>query len=100
MLGFPCNQFGAQEPGTPEQIQEFCSTKFNVTFPLFEKVEVKKGGSQHPVYQFLTANHPEPNWNFVKYLVGKDGKVIKRYEPAVKPDDPALAADIEAALKS
>lgn len=100
VLGFPSNQFGAQEPGTAQQIQEFCSTKYKVTFPLTEKIEVKKGGNQHPVYQFLTKDHAEPNWNFAKYLVGKDGKVIKRYEPTVKPDDPALLADIEAALKA
>jgi len=100
VLGFPSNQFGAQEPGTPVQIQEFCSTKYQVTFPLFEKIEVKKGGNQHAVYKFLTTDHAEPNWNFTKYLVGKDGKVIKRYEPTVKPDDPALIADIEAALKA
>ncbi|MBK9975461.1 MAG: glutathione peroxidase [Planctomycetes bacterium] len=98
VLGFPCNQFGAQEPGSPQQISEFCSTKYNVTFPLFEKVEVKKGGNQDPIFQFLTTNQAEPNWNFTKYLVGKDGSVIKRYEPTTKPDDPALVADIQAAL--
>lgn len=97
MLGFPCNQFGAQEPGTPAEIREFCTTKFNVTFPLFEKVEVK-GPGKHPVYQFLTQDHPEPNWNFTKYLVGKDGQVIKRYEPGTTPDDATLRADIANAL--
>lgn len=71
-----------------------------MTFPLFEKVEVKKGDNQHPVYRFLTKAHAEPNWNFVKYLVGKDGGVIKRYEPATKPDDAGLLSDIEAALKA
>ncbi|MBX3473290.1 MAG: glutathione peroxidase [Planctomycetes bacterium] len=100
VLGFPSNQFGAQEPGSAEQIQEFCSTKYRVTFPMFEKVEVKKGANQHDVYKFLTKDQAEPNWNFTKYLVGKDGNVIKRYEPTVKPDDPALIADIEAALKA
>lgn len=100
VLGFPSNQFGGQEPGTAQQIREFCSTKYSVSFPLFEKVEVKKGAGQHPVYQYLTTNHAEPNWNFAKYLVGKDGMVIKRYEPAVKPDDPQLLADVQAALKA
>lgn len=98
VLGFPCNQFGAQEPGSAEEIKDFCSTKYRVTFPMFEKVEVKKGAGQHPVYQFITANHAEPNWNFTKYLVGKDGQVIKRFEPTTAPDDPALKAAIEAAL--
>lgn len=97
VLGFPCNQFGAQEPGTPAEIREFCTSRFGVTFPLFEKVEVK-GPGQHPVYQFLTARHPEPGWNFTKYLVGKDGQVIQRYDPNVKPDDPNLMQDITAAL--
>ncbi|MCA8916067.1 MAG: glutathione peroxidase [Planctomycetes bacterium] len=98
VLGFPCNQFGAQEPGTPEQIREFCTTKFSVDFPMFEKVEVK-GAGKHPVYQFLTSSHDEPDWNFAKFLVGKDGQVIKRYAPPTKPDDPELLRDIEAALK-
>lgn len=98
VLGFPCNQFGAQEPGTAQQIRDFCTTKYSVTFPIFEKVEVKKGGKQDPIFQFLTTSHAEPNWNFTKYLVGKDGVVIKRYEPTTKPDDPALVADIKAAL--
>lgn len=99
MLGFPCNQFGAQEPGTPQQIREFCTTKFDVTFPLFEKTEVK-GENQHAVYQFLTADHDEPDWNFAKYLVGKDGQVINRYSPPTKPDDAKLLGDIDQALKA
>ena len=97
MLGFPCNQFGAQEPGTPQQIREFCTTKFDVTFPLFEKLNVK-GEDKHPVYQFLTAAHDEPDWNFAKYLVGKDGEVIKRYAPPTKPDDSQLLSNINEAL--
>jgi glutathione peroxidase len=100
VLGFPSNQFGMQEPGTAEQIKDFCDTRYKVTFPLFEKIEVKKGAGQSPVYQFLTTEHAEPNWNFTKYLVGKDGRVIKRYEPTVKPEDPQIAADIESALKA
>ncbi|MBX3458856.1 MAG: glutathione peroxidase [Planctomycetes bacterium] len=98
VLGFPSNQFGAQEPGSAAQIREFCTTRYGVTFPLFEKIEVKKGPSQHPVYQFLTSSHAEPNWNFTKYLISKDGNVIKRYEPTTTPDDPGLLQDIADAL--
>jgi glutathione peroxidase len=99
VLGFPCNQFGAQEPGTPGEIRAFCTSRFGVTFPLFEKVEVK-GDDKHPVYQFLTAAHDEPDWNFAKFLVGKDGRVIKRYAPPTPPDDPQLLSDIDDALKA
>jgi glutathione peroxidase len=97
ILGFPSNDFGGQEPGSPQEIATFCSTKYNVTFPLFEKVDVK-GPKQAPVYQFLTAGFPAPSWNFCKYLVGKDGKVIKEYPSPIKPDDEGLLADINAAL--
>ena len=99
VLGFPCNQFGAQEPGTAEQIREFCGTKYKVDFPLFEKADVK-GDKKQPVYQFLTTGFDEPDWNFAKFLVGKDGKVIKRYAPPTKPDDKQMIADIEAALNA
>ncbi|MCB9894570.1 MAG: glutathione peroxidase [Planctomycetes bacterium] len=99
VLGFPCNQFGAQEPGSAEQIREFCTTKFHVDFPMFEKVEVK-GDGKHPVYQFLTSDQDEPDWNFTKYLVGKDGQVIKRYAPPTKPDDSQLLTDINDALSA
>jgi glutathione peroxidase len=99
LLAFPCNQFGAQEPGTPQQIREFCGSMYGVTFPLFEKLDVK-GENQHPIYQFLTAGHDVPDWNFTKYLVGKDGQVIRRYAPTAKPDDPQLLEDVEAALKA
>jgi glutathione peroxidase len=99
VLGFPCNQFGAQEPGTPSQIREFCTTKFDVTFPLFEKVEVK-GPAKHAVYEHLTVAHAEPDWNFTKYLVGKDGEVIKRYAPPTKLDDSQLLSDINDALEA
>ncbi|MCC7509613.1 MAG: glutathione peroxidase [Planctomycetes bacterium] len=98
VLGFPSNQFGAQEPGTPQQIRDFCTTKFDVSFPLFEKVEVKKGPGQSSVWKFLTAKHAEPNWNFTKYLVGKDGNVLKRFEPTTTPDDAELRKEIDAAL--
>lgn len=98
VLGFPCNQFGAQEPGTAAQIQSFCSTKFHVSFPMFEKLEVK-GPNQAPVYTFLTAKHGEPAWNFHKYLVGKDGQVLAAYKSGVTPESTELRNAIEAALK-
>ncbi|HJW72550.1 MAG TPA: glutathione peroxidase [Geothrix sp.] len=98
ILGFPCNQFGGQEPGSAGQIQTFCQKNYGVTFPLFEKLDVK-GKNKAPVYQFLTANHGEPAWNFHKYLVGKDGLVIQSFGSAVTPDSAELKAAIEAALK-
>jgi glutathione peroxidase len=98
VLGFPCNQFGGQEPGSAAQIETFCQKNYGVTFPLFEKLEVK-GAGQAPLYQFLTAKHGEPAWNFHKYLVGKDGQVIAAFPSKVAPDSPELLAAIEAALK-
>ncbi|WP_306590782.1 glutathione peroxidase [Geothrix sp. 21YS21S-4] len=98
ILGFPSNQFGAQEPGTAGEIQAFCEKNYGVTFPLFEKLDVK-GANQAPVYRFLTAKHGEPAWNFHKYLVGKDGQVIQAFGSRVAPDSPELRAAIEAALK-
>jgi len=100
VLGFPANDFGAQEPGTEAQIKEFCSTKYDVTFPMFAKITVK-GASKHPLYAYLTSNAApagEVTWNFGKFLVGKDGKVIKRFDPQVAPDAPEVLAAIEAAL--
>jgi glutathione peroxidase len=98
VVGFPCNQFGGQEPGTAEAIQTFCSTKFHVTFPMAEKVDVK-GASQAPVYAFLTDGFGEPKWNFHKYLVGKDGKVVKAYSSKVEPMSEELKGAVEAALR-
>ena len=98
VLGFPCNQFGGQEPGSAAQIESFCQKNYGVTFPLFEKLEVK-GPGQAPVYQFLTAKHGEPAWNFHKYLVGKDGQVIQAFGSKVTPDGPELKAALETALK-
>ena len=98
VLGFPCNQFGGQEPGTATQIESFCQKNYGVTFPLFEKLDVK-GAHQAPVYTFLTAKHGEPAWNFHKYLIGKDGQVIQAFGSKVAPDSPELKAAIEAALK-
>jgi glutathione peroxidase len=97
VLGFPSNDFGAQEPGTEDQIKQFCSREYRVTFPMFAKVKTK-GQGQSPVYQFLTAGEPPPKWNFHKYLVGKDGRVIRSFGDKVEPDDEALRAAIDAAL--
>jgi glutathione peroxidase len=98
VLGFPSNDFGAQEPGTAEQIQSFCQKNYGVTFPLFEKVSTK-GGGKSPVYELLTAKHGEPRWNFHKYLVGKDGQVKKAFPSSVAPESPELRGAIDAALK-
>jgi glutathione peroxidase len=96
VLGFPCNQFGGQEPGGAAEIQAG-STKFHASFPLFEKVAVK-GAGKAPVYVFLTAQHPEPKWNFTKYLVGRDGQVLQSFPSAVDPGGPELKTAIEKAL--
>jgi glutathione peroxidase len=98
VLGFPSNEFGKQEPGSSEDIRAFCQKNYGVTFPMFEKVETKGGGAA-PLYKILSAKGGgEPKWNFHKYLVGKDGAVIKGYPSSVAPDDGALRKDIEAAL--
>ena len=99
ILGFPSNDFGHQEPGTAEEIATFCSSKYNVTFPMFEKVDVLKGPTQAPVYQFLTTGFPAPTWNFCKYPIDKNGKVLQEFPSKVKPDDKALLDAIDAALK-
>ena len=100
VLGFPANDFGAQEPGSDEQIKEFCSTKYAVTFPMFSKITVK-GAGKPKLYQVLTETADpsgEIGWNFEKFLIGKDGKVAGRFKTRVSPDDPELVAAIEAAL--
>jgi glutathione peroxidase len=97
VLGFPSNDFGGQEPGTAEQIKAFCTTKFHVTFPMFEKVKTK-GEGQSPVYKFLTAGHGEPEWNFHKYVVGKDGQVRAAFPSKVTPESAELKTAIDAAL--
>ena len=101
VLGFPSNDFGAQEPGTAEQIREFCSSKFDVDFPMFAKVKTKAGDGQSPVYGRLASavDGQLPNWNFCKYLVGKDGQVLGFYPSRVAPDDAELRKQIEAALQ-
>ena len=101
VLGFPCNQFGAQDPGADSEIAEFCQVNYGVSFPMMGKVEVN-GPAAHPLYAWLSAEAPgllgskSIKWNFTKFLVGKDGSVIKRYAPTDKPAE--LAKDIEAAL--
>ena len=101
VVGFPCNDFGAQEPGTNEEIKEFCSKNFSVTFPLFDKIHVK-GAEQHPLYATLTGKEsPYPGdikWNFSKFLIGKDGKILKRFESSVKPESSEMTKAIEEAL--
>src|ERR1022692_759598 len=101
VLGFPCNQFGGQEPGTNEQIKQFCASKYQVTFPLFDKIEVN-GPNRHPLYLALAGkDSPYPGdikWNFSKFLIGRDGKILKRFESKVKPDSAELTQAIESAL--
>jgi glutathione peroxidase len=100
VLGFPCNQFGGQEPGTAEEIQEFCSTTWGVTFPLFEKVDVN-GADRHPLFAALTETADsegtagDVKWNFEKFLVARDGTVAGRYRSGTELDDPALLAALE-----
>lgn len=123
VLGFPCNEFGAQEPGTEEEIQTFCSTQYGVKFPMFSKIEVN-GEGRHPLYQALIAAQPEATkpegsefyqrlaskgrepvkpdnilWNFEKFLVGRDGQVIQRFAPDLTPEDPQLVEAIKKALQ-
>jgi glutathione peroxidase len=98
VLGFPSNDFGRQEPGSEAEIKKFCSLKYHVTFPMFAKVKTK-GAGQSPIYGFLTAKNGDPKWNFHKYLVGKDGQVIRAFGDKVEPDDPQLLAAIDDALK-
>ncbi len=98
VLGFPSNDFGGQEPGTAEEIKKFCTLKFNVRFPMFEKVKTK-GEGQSPIYAFLAAKEGEPKWNFHKYVVGKDGKVKAAFKSGVTPDSAELKSAIAAALK-
>jgi glutathione peroxidase len=98
ILGFPSNDFGAQEPGSADQIQKFCQKNYGVKFPMFEKVATK-GAAQSPVYKFVTAKYGEPKWNFHKYLVGKDGQVKQAFPSNVAPEAKELRAALDAALK-
>tara|TARA_B100001115_G_scaffold120753_1_gene90161 strand:+ start:831 stop:1301 length:471 start_codon:yes stop_codon:yes gene_type:complete len=97
VLGFPCNQFGAQEPGSEEEIQQFCSNRFGVEFPLFSKIEVN-GPERHPLYQFLIGDGEDISWNFEKFLIDDQGHTIARFSPRTAPDNPELVSAIEQAL--
>ena len=100
VLGFPSNDFFGQEPGTEQEIQEFCRLTYKVRFPMFEKVRVKKGKA-HPFFeQLAAAAGTYPTWNFHKFLIGRDGEVITEFSPRTQPDDEELVARIEAALDS
>lgn len=98
VLGFPSNDFGGQEPGTAAQIGAFCKKNYGVTFPMFEKVKTK-GEGRSPVYAFLTKGFDEPKWNFTKYVVGKDGKVVASFPSKVAPESAELRAALDEALK-
>lgn len=101
ILGFPCNQFGSQEPGTSEQIAKFCEKNYSVTFPMFDKIAVN-GVDESPLYKYLKANAPKSGdirWNFEKFLVGKDGKVVERFPTSTEPLDVNVVKAIEAQLK-
>lgn len=105
IVGFPANNFGGQEPGTNQEIKTFCSTKYNVTFPMMAKVSVK-GDDKTPLYQFLTDKTANPStggeiqWNFTKFLIGPDGRPVARFEPDVTPNDSRVTAAIEKELAS
>jgi len=105
VAGFPANNFGAQEPGSDAEIGAFCKSKFGVTFPMFSKISVK-GSDKAPLYQFLTDKNANPKtggeipWNFTKYLVDRDGKVLARFDAPVEPESKELTSAIEAALKN
>jgi len=105
ILGFPCNQFGAQEPGTSQQIAHFCKANYGVTFDMFQKIEVN-GPNQCPLYKYLTSKQTNPQspgpvkWNFEKFLISHDGRILKRFRSPVKPRSDELIHAIEAALKA
>src|SRR5688500_7482878 len=100
VLGFPSNEFGGQEPGTAQDIATFCRLTYDVTFPMFDKVVTRKGTAQSPIYTFLGSSGKLPAWNFSKYVVDKQGKVVAFFESSVTPEDPALRAAIARALAS
>jgi glutathione peroxidase len=103
ILGFPANNFGGQEPGTNDEIKTFCSSKYNVTFPMYAKISVK-GDDKAPLYQFLTGKDTDPQfggdikWNFTKFLVDRNGKIVARFESPVKPESPEMTGAIEKTL--
>lgn len=103
ILGFPCNQFGSQEPGSEADIKKFCSTKYDVSFPMFSKVDVN-GDDAAPIYKFLTAQEVKPkgkgtvSWNFEKFLIDREGNLVNRFAPPTKPNDAQLVKSIESEL--
>ncbi len=97
IVGFPANNFKGQEPGSNEEIKQFCTSKYNVTFPMMSKISVK-GDDMHPLYKQLTDATGQVTWNFNKFLVGKDGKLIEHFDSKVKPDDAKLTGAIDSAL--
>jgi glutathione peroxidase len=97
VVGVPCNQFGKQEPGTAEQIRQFCSLNFGVDFPLLAKQDVN-GQTRSPLYQFLVGDGADIQWNFEKFLLSKTGDVLGRFSPSLTPDDPQIITAVEAAL--
>jgi glutathione peroxidase len=100
IVGVPANNFGAQEPGSNDEIKQFCTAKYNVTFPMLAKVSVK-GDDICPLYKYLTTKSPKPGeigWNFAKFLVGRNGEVVDRFDPKAKPDDPKVVTSVEKAL--
>jgi glutathione peroxidase len=100
ILGFPSNDFGAQEPGTESEIKTFCTQNYGVTFPMFSKIDVK-GENEHPLYKWLVASasrHDDVEWNFAKFLVSRDGKVVGRFTPKTQPDDAGLVKAIQEAM--
>lgn len=105
ILGFPANEFGSQEPGSNQQIQEFCRTSYGVKFDMFSKVKVKGAGIE-PLFEHLTSKETDPafagdiKWNFNKFLIGKDGRVLARFEPKVEPTSPEVTKAVESALAS
>ena len=105
VLGFPCNQFMEQEPGSEAEIKDFCTTNYGVTFPLFSKIEVN-GAGRHPLYTWLTEQPSQPDgpgeiaWNFAKFVIGRDGSLVARFSPQVEPQAPELVAALDRALES
>ncbi|MDM3869752.1 glutathione peroxidase [Porticoccus sp. W117] len=100
ILGFPSNDFKGQEPGSEEEIAQFCRLTYGVQFPMFEKMSVKEGGDVHPLYQRLADQKGYPKWNFFKYLIGRDGKLIEMYNSKVEPNSEELVVAIKKALAS
>ena len=97
VLGFPCNQFGSQEPGSEDEIKTFCTTNYHIKFPMYSKIEVN-GNHRHPLYKQLVGDGEDISWNFEKFLVSKDGLSVQRFSPKTAPDDPILIQAIEESL--